>query len=40
MKNHLTSKELDKLKKSKQDKLVHGSIIKKGDYVRDSKVRQ
>lgn len=38
MKNHLTKEQIDKLKESKQNKVVNGSLIKKEKDVRDSKV--
>lgn len=36
--NHLSKETIDKLKKSKQNKVVNGSLIKKGDHVKDSRV--
>ena len=38
MEAHLDKKTIDKLKKLKQDKVVNGSLIKKGDHVKDSRV--
>ena len=38
MENHLSKEQIDKLKKSKQNKVINGSLIKKGKDVRDSKV--
>ena len=40
MKNHLSNEQIDKLKKSKQNKLVNGSLIKKDGHVRDTKIRE
>ncbi len=38
MENHLSKEQIDKLKKSKQNKVINGSLIKKEKDVRDSKV--
>ena len=39
MKNHLDKKQIDKLKESKQNKVVNGNLIKKGKDVRHTKVQ-
>lgn len=36
----LDKKTLDKLNKLKQNKVVNGSLIKKGNDAKDSRVRQ
>ena len=38
MENHLSKEQIDKLKKSKQNKVINGSLIKKGKDVRNTKV--
>ncbi len=38
MKNHLSKEQIDKLKRSKQDKIVNGELIKKNKHVRYPKV--
>ena len=38
MKNHLSKEQVDKLKKSKQNKVVNGSLIKKGGHAKDTRV--
>ena len=38
MKNHLTKEQIEKLKDNKQNKVVNGSLIKKGKDVRHTKV--
>ena len=38
MRNHLTKEHIEKLKRSKQNKVVNGSLIKKDKDVRHTKV--
>ena len=38
--NHLTKEQIAKLDEAKQNKVVNGSLIKKGNYVKDTTVRQ
>ncbi len=38
MKNHLSKEQIDKLKNSKQEKVVNGELIKKNKHVRYSKI--
>jgi hypothetical protein len=38
MEAHLDRKTIDKLNKLKQDKVVNGSLIKKGGHAKDTRV--
>ena len=38
MRNHLSKEQIEKLKSSKQDKIVNGELIKKNKHVRYPKV--
>ena len=40
MESHLDKKTLDKLKKLKQNKVVNGSLIKKGGHAKDTGVQK
>lgn len=40
MKNHLDKKTIDKLKKSKENKVLSGNLIKKESYVKHSTIRE
>ncbi len=40
MKSHLNKKTLDKLNKLKQNKVVNGSLIKKGGHAKDTRVSE
>ncbi len=40
METHLDKKTIDKLKKLKQDKVVNGSLIKKGGHAKDTRVSE
>lgn len=40
MMNHLSKETIDKLKKSKQNKVVNGSLIKKGGHAKDTRVQE
>lgn len=40
MKSHLDKKTIDKLNKLKQNKVVNGSLIKKGGYAKDTRVSE
>ncbi len=40
MENHLDKKTLDKLRKLKQNKVVNGSLIKKGGHAKDTRVSE
>jgi hypothetical protein len=40
METHLDKKTLDKLKQLKQNKVVNGSLIKKGSHAKDTRVSE